>query len=72
VTTREASDVDMVLEANCNVVVNGVPNGAGGVADNVCDPTGGFAYTPNAVANFGKINLKRGRRVIEFVLKYYF
>jgi hypothetical protein len=72
VTTNTAADVDLVLEATCNRVVNGVPNGAGGVADNVCDPTGGFTYTPNTVANFGKINLKRGRRVIEFVLKYYF
>lgn len=72
VTTQSAADVDLVLEANCNVVANGVPNGAGGVADNVCDPTGGFTYTENAIANFGKINLKRGRRVIEFVLKYYF
>jgi hypothetical protein len=72
VTTLSAADVDLVLEANCNVLVNGVPNGAGGFADNVCDPTGGFTYTDNTIANFGKINLKRGRRVIEFVLKYYF
>jgi len=72
VTTQSAADVDLVLEATCNRVVNGVPNGVGGVANNVCDPTGGFTYTPNSVANFGKINLKRGRRVIEFVLKYYF
>jgi hypothetical protein len=71
-TTQTPADIDMVLEANCNRVVNGVPNGIGGVADNVCDPTGGFSYTANALANFGKINLKRGRRVIEFVLKYYF
>ncbi len=56
----------------CNVTVNGVSNGAGGVADNVCDPTGGFQYTQTAIDNFGKINLKRGRRVVEFVLKYYF
>lgn len=72
VTTQSDADVDLVLQANCNTVLSGVPNGAGGVADNVCDPTGGFAYTPTALANFGKINLKRGRRVIEFVLKYYF
>ncbi len=26
----------------------------------------------NTIDNFGKVNLKRGRRVIEFVLKYYF
>lgn len=72
VTTNTAADVDMVLEATCNRVVSGVPNGAGGVADNVCDPTGGFEFTENTRENFGKINLKRGRRVIEFVLKYYF
>ena len=52
--------------------VNGVPNGAGGTVDNVCDPTGGFSFTPNTLANFGKINLLRGRRVVEFALKYYF
>ena len=40
--------------------------------DNVCDPTGGFQYDQNTIDNFGKVNLKRGRRVIEFVLKYYF
>ena len=50
----------------------GVPNGAGGFADNVCDPTGGFRFTDNTMANFGKINLMRGHRVVEFVLKYYF
>ncbi len=71
-TTQSAADVDLVLEATCNVTVSGLPNGAGGVADNVCDPAGGFQYTANTLANFGKINLKRGRRVIEFVLKYYF
>jgi len=71
-TTQSPADVDLVLEATCNVLVNGVPNGAGGVANNQCDPTGGFQYTANTLANFGKINLKRGRRVIEFVLKYYF
>jgi hypothetical protein len=71
-TTNSAADVDLVLDTVCNVTVNGVANGAGGVADNVCDPTGGFRYTQTAIDNFGKINLKRGRRVVEFVLKYYF
>jgi hypothetical protein len=71
-TTQSAADVDLVLDTVCNRVVNGVANGAGGVADNVCDPTGGFEFTQTAKDNFGKINLKRGRRVIEFVLKYYF
>ncbi len=72
VTTNSAADVDLVLETTCGVTVNGVPNGAGGVSNNVCDPTSGFDYTATAKENFGKINLKRGRRVIEFVLKYYF
>jgi hypothetical protein len=52
--------------------VNGVPDGTGGFKDNVCDPTGGFDFTPQTKDNFGKINLKRGHRVIELVLKYYF
>jgi hypothetical protein len=72
VTTNSAADIDLVLEGNCNVTVNGVPNGSGGFADNVCDPTKGFTFTQNTIDNFGKINLKRGRRVVEFVLKYYF
>ena len=72
VTTQSAADVDLVLDTTCNRTVSGLPNGAGGTADNVCDPTGGFQYTQTALQNFGKINLKRGRRVIEFVLKYYF
>jgi hypothetical protein len=72
VTTQSAADVDLVLDTTCNVVRNGVSNGAGGTADNVCDPAAGFQYTQTAKDNFGKINLKRGRRVVEFVLKYYF
>ena len=72
VTTNSAADVDLVLDTTCNVMVNGLPNGAGGVSNDVCDPTGGFQYTQTAKDNFGKINLKRGRRVVEFVLKYYF
>lgn len=71
-TTQSAADVDLILDTTCNVTVSNVPNGIGGTATNVCDPTGGFQYTQTAVENFGKINLKRGRRVIEFVLKYYF
>jgi hypothetical protein len=38
----------------------------------VCDPTKGFTYTQQTIDNFGKINLKRGHRVVEFVFKYYF
>jgi hypothetical protein len=65
-------DVDLTLQTVCNVHVNGVPNGVGGTADNVCDPTKGYTLTDNAKANFGKILLKRGHRVIEFALKFYF
>jgi hypothetical protein len=73
VTTQSAADIDLVLETTCNRTLSGVPTGVpGGLADNVCDPTAGFQYTPNTVDNFGKVNLKRGRRVIEFVVKYYF
>jgi hypothetical protein len=71
-TTQSAADVDMVLDTRCNVSLSGLPNGAGGTANDVCDPTRGFVYTDLAKSNFGKINLKRGHRVIEFALKYYF
>lgn len=72
VTTNSAADIDLVLNTECTVTRNNVPNGIGGFANNVCDPTGGFRFDQNTIANFGKINLKRGRRVVEFVLKYYF
>ena len=48
-----------------------MPNGVGGTVDNVCDPTGGFRFTQNTIDNFGKINILRGRRIVEFALKYY-
>jgi hypothetical protein len=66
------SDIHLRLEANCNVRVNGVPTGTGGTADNVCDPTGGFSFTQDTIDNFGKITTKRGRRIIELALKFYF
>ncbi len=40
VTTNSAADIDLVLNTECNVSSNGISNGAGGTADNVCDPTG--------------------------------
>jgi hypothetical protein len=66
------ADVDLALDTTCNRRVDHVPNGIGGFADGVCDPTGGYSFTPNTRANFGKIRLKRGHRVIELVVKYYF
>ena len=66
------ADINLTLDTTCRVTVPSLPNGAGGTATNVCDPTGGFAFTPQTIANFGRINLKRGHRVVELVLKYYF
>jgi hypothetical protein len=70
-TSVDASDINLTLDTTCKVRANNVPNGAGGFT-NPCDPTKGFDFTPQTKANFGKINLKRGHRVVEFVLKYYF
>ena len=66
------NDIDLALETTCNRRVDHVPNGIGDYADGVCDPTGGYSFTPNTIENFGKINLKRGRRIVELVVKYYF
>jgi hypothetical protein len=70
--TNIGGDINLTLDTTCRVRVGSLPNGAGGTATDVCDPTGGFEYTQQTKDNFGKINLKRGHRVIEFVLKYYF
>jgi hypothetical protein len=69
---RSGADVNLTLDTTCRVRVASVPDGAGDPATNVCDPTGGFDYTPQTINNFGRIFLKRGHRVIELVLKYYF
>ncbi len=71
-TAVAREDLDLVLDTTCNRFADNVPNGVGGTANGVCDPTGGFGFTENTVRNFGKINLLRGRRVVEFALKYYF
>jgi hypothetical protein len=71
-TSVTRSDLDLTMETVCNRVVENVPNGSGGTVGNVCDPTGGFSFTQNTINNFGKINIMRGRRIIEFALKYYF
>ena len=62
----------LTLDTVCNVIVPNVPTGNGGNTTNACDPTRGFSFTQQTIDNFGKIKLKRGHRVIEFVLKYYF
>jgi hypothetical protein len=68
--TNIGNDINLTLDTVCNVRVD-APNGIGGTA-NVCDPTQGFSYTQQTKDNFGKVNLKRGHRVVEFVIKYYF
>jgi hypothetical protein len=70
-TGVDGTDINLVLNTTCRVRVDNVPDGAGGL-QSVCDPTKGFDFTPQTKDNFGKINLKRGHRVIELVLKYYF
>ena len=71
-TNIGSTDVDLALQTTCNRHVDHVPNGAGGYVDDICDPSGGFSFTQNTLDNFGKINIKRGHRVIELVVKYYF
>jgi hypothetical protein len=66
------NDLDLTLQTTCNVHVNGVSNSAGGTVDNICDPRGGFSFTQQSIDNFGKVISKRGRRIIEFAVKFYF
>ncbi len=71
-TAVDRNDINLNLETTCNVTVNGVPNGAGGTVDNICDPRGGYSFTQNAINNFGRVNIRRGHRIVEFALKYDF
>jgi len=68
------SDIYLTLSTVCNRRTTvAVPNGIGGARDpGICDPTGGFSLTPETINNFGKITNKRGRRVVELALKFYF
>ncbi|CAN5796705.1 hypothetical protein BH18ACI4_BH18ACI4_18720 [soil metagenome] len=66
------SDINLALETECLRTVNGVRDGSGGIVNNLCDPAGGFRFTQNTLDNFGKINLKRGHRIVEMALKFYF
>jgi hypothetical protein len=71
-TTGVANDIDLTLDTRCNRRVDHVPNGIGGYADGVCDLAGGYSFTDATRKNFGQIKVKRGHRVVEFVLKFYF
>ena len=65
-------DVDLDLRTECNVRVDGVPNGAGGEAYGVCDPSQGYYFTDLTRENFGKIKTKHGHRVIELAVRFDF
>jgi hypothetical protein len=63
-------DILLQLNTSCVRRVSGIPNGNGGTANDICDPTGGFVINnPDA---FGTIVNKHGHRLIEFALKYNF
>jgi hypothetical protein len=68
------SDIYLTLNTTCNRrTTEPVPNGIGGTRDpGICDPTGGFSFTQDTLNNFGKITNKRGHRVVELALKFYF
>lgn len=69
---RIGEDIDLNLQTECNVRVNGVPNGLGGTVDGVCDPTRGFHFTELTRENFGKIVTERGHRTIELAARFEF
>jgi hypothetical protein len=70
-TAVDGNDINLTLDTTCRVTVPNVPDGRGNLV-NACDVTKGFDFTPQTKTNFGNINLLRGHRVIELVLKYYF
>lgn len=65
-------DIITSLATTCNKKVNGIPNGSGGTVNGVCDPSGGFSFTPTSLSTFGQIVTKRGHRIMEAVVKFYF
>ena len=71
-TSVDRNDINLNLNTTCNRLVNNVPNGLGGTVNDQCDVTGGFAFTQDTINNFGRINIRRGHRIVEFALKYYF
>ena len=71
VTNPDATDIFLALDTVCNKRVT-VPTGDGTGSASTCDPTGGFRFTQNTIDNFGKVQNKRGRRIVEFALKFYF
>lgn len=77
-TNLTGSDIFLALDTVCLRRVT-VPTGNGNATANACDPTGGFRFTDgragdrsDTINNFGKIINKRGRRIVEFALKFTF
>ncbi|HYE75742.1 MAG TPA: hypothetical protein VEF04_20530, partial [Blastocatellia bacterium] len=66
------SDIHLTLQTTCNVQASNVPNGLGGTRNGICDPTQGYSFTTDTINNFGRITNKRGRRIVELALKFYF
>jgi hypothetical protein len=74
-TNPTGSDIFLALETVCNrrlTAAQALPTGNGTNTATPCDPTGGYSFTQNTLDNFGKINNKRGRRIVEFALKFEF
>jgi Carboxypeptidase regulatory-like domain/TonB-dependent Receptor Plug Domain len=83
-----SSDIHLTLNATCVrtpvnqtlVLADGtqrsfthyIPDGDGGRASGVCDPSRGFTFNSDTADNFGTITTKRGQRVIELALKFTF
>jgi hypothetical protein len=65
-------DFDFDLQAECNVRADGVPNGAGGYVDGICDPSQGFRFSEYARENYGTIRSKHGHRIIELAARFDF
>ena len=70
-TSPTGSDIFLALETVCNRRIT-VPNGDGTSTASTCDPAGGFRFTDNTINNFGRVMNKRGRRIVEFALKFTF
>lgn len=63
-------DINLNVQTECLRRVDGVPDGAGGTANGICDPTGGYRIVNTD--EIGRIVNKHGHRIIEFALKYNF
>ena len=61
-----------LADGGCPVICQADHFSCDGEVADVCDPTGGYHLSANTNDNFGKINLKRGHRVVELALRLFF